>query len=198
VVKKRSDNSFFGAEIGKQGKGKAPLIGEETKIMSGAVVYRKVKMGKRCLIAHYAVVREDNELGSDVSIGVYTYLGPRNRIGSRVKIHTNCFLELATIEDGVAFGPGVILTDDPHPRCPRFKECVGGATVKKRAKIGAGAVILPGVTIGEGALVGSGSIVTKDVKPWVVVAGNPAKVLCRVKDLRCQKGFYKRVYEWED
>lgn len=174
------------------------VIGDRARLRSGTIIYQGVTIGDDFNTGHGAVIREDNIIGNKVVVGVNTYLGPGNRIGNGVNIHTGCFLELATIEDDVAFGPHVVLTDDPHPRCPRFEECVGGVKIRKGAKIGANATILPGVTIGEGSLVGSGSVVTKDVPPGMVVAGNPAKVLCRIDELVCRKGFYQKVYEWED
>jgi acetyltransferase-like isoleucine patch superfamily enzyme len=105
-----------------------------------------------------------------------------NRIGSRVRIHSGCFLELVTIEDDVFVGPHVVFTDDPHPMgCPRYQDCKGGAVVRRLARIGANATILPGVTIGEGALVG---------------AGNPARVIKQVAELTCSPGWFGRPYTW--
>ena len=107
-----------------------------------------------------------------------------NRIGNRVRIHTGCFLELVTIEDDVFVGPNVVFTDDPHPmNCPRYKDCKGGAVVRRLARIGANSTILPGVEIGEGALVGAGSVVVHDVPAGAVVAGNPARVIKQVAEL---------------
>ena len=120
-----------------------------------------------------------------------------NRIGDRVRIHSGCFLEMVTIEDDVFVGPNVVFTDDPHPMdCPRYKECKGGAVVRRLARIGANATILPGVEIGEGALVGAGSVVVDDVPPGMVVVGNPARVVKAVNDLECPPGFFERPYTW--
>jgi acetyltransferase-like isoleucine patch superfamily enzyme len=188
-----------GVIIGAKGRVEGEtIIGDNARLRSGTVIYEGVKIGRDFKTGHNAVIRENNIIGDNVVVGVNTYLGPGNKIGNNVNIHTGCFLEMATIEDDVAFGPHVVLTDDPHPRCPRFEECVGGIKIKKGAKIGANATILPGVTIGEKSLVGSGSVVTHDVPPEVVVAGNPAKVIKKIDELVCRKGFYKRVYEWED
>lgn len=181
--------------------GKTPgetIIGKNARLRSGTVIYAGVAIGDDFKTGHNAVIRENNVIGNNVVVGVNTYLGPGNKIGNNVNIQTGCFLEMATIEDDVAFGPDVVLTDDPHPRCPRFEECVGGVKIKKRAKIGANVTILPGITIGERSLVGSGSVVTKDVPPKVVVAGNPAKIIKKLDELVCRKGFYRKVYEWEE
>jgi UDP-2-acetamido-3-amino-2,3-dideoxy-glucuronate N-acetyltransferase len=115
-----------------------------------------------------------------------------------VRIHSGCFLEMVTIEDDVFVGPNVVFTDDPHPmNCPRYKECKGGALVRRRARIGANSTILPGVEIGENALVGAGSVVVDDVPSATVVAGNPARVIKKVSELECGPGFFDRPYEWE-
>jgi acetyltransferase-like isoleucine patch superfamily enzyme len=104
---------------------------------------------------------------------------------------------MVTIEDDVFVGPNTVFTDDPHPaNCPRYRDCKGGALVRRRARIGANVTVLPGVIVGEGALVGAGSVVVDDVPPMTVVAGNPAQVLKAVADLTCPPGFFERPYVW--
>ena len=80
--------------------------------------------------------------------------------------------------------------------CPRYQDCKGGAVVRRLARIGANATILPGVEIGEGALVGAGSVVARDVPPGAVVAGNPARVIKQVAELTCPPGWFERPYTW--
>jgi acetyltransferase-like isoleucine patch superfamily enzyme len=104
---------------------------------------------------------------------------------------------MVTVEEDVFIGPGVVFTDDPHPMgCPRYKECLGGATVRPLARIGAGSVILPGVVVGRNSLVGAGSLVISDVPDNMVVAGQPARVIKRVDELVCGPGFFQKPYEW--
>src|SRR4029079_13502271 len=93
-------------------------------------------------------------------------------------------------------GPRVVFTDDPHPPCPSYLDCVGGATVENGTSIGANATILPGVHIGKDALVGAGSVVTRDVAEGDVVAGNPATVRGKRAELGCAVGIYDHAYEW--
>jgi acetyltransferase-like isoleucine patch superfamily enzyme len=81
--------------------------------------------------------------------------------------------------------------------CPKYKDCLGGATVRELARIGANCTILPGVTIGRNSLVGAGSVVVKDVPDNAVVAGNPAKVIKTVDQLQCAPGYFDRPYAWE-
>ena len=105
---------------------------------------------------------------------------------------------MVTLGDDVYVGPNVVFADDPHPAgCPRYKDCLGGATVGNLARIGAGSTILPGVVIGRNTLVGAGSVVVHDVEEGTVVAGNPARIVKRIADLECYPRFYERPYVWE-
>lgn len=178
--------------------GELPLvIGPHATIRAFTVIYAGTTIGAHLSTGHGALIREDNRLGDDVSVGTHAVLEHGNRIGSHVRIHSGSFLELVILDDHVFIGPGVVFTDDPHPMCPRYEECVRGATVRAWAKIGGNATILPGVVIGAHALVGAGSVVTEDVPEAAVVAGNPARIIKRVEELRCIKGYFERVYEWE-
>lgn len=173
-------------------------IGDDCVIRSFTVIYAGAVLGARVQTGHGALIREGNVVGDDSSIGTHTVLEGRCTIGQRVRIHSRCFLESVTVEDDVFIGPGVIFTDDPHPPCPKYVECDQGVTVQARAKIGGGAVLLPGVVIGAGALVGGGSVVTKDVPPGMVVVGNPARVVKSVGELVCFAGLFTKVFEWEE
>jgi UDP-2-acetamido-3-amino-2,3-dideoxy-glucuronate N-acetyltransferase len=104
---------------------------------------------------------------------------------------------LTEIGDHVFVGPGVVFTDDPHPAfCARYKECLGGVKVRRLAKIGARVTLLPGVTVGENSLIGAGAVVTHDIPAQKVAVGNPAKVVKKITDLKCYKGFYRKPYDW--
>src|SRR5262249_45956190 len=121
-----------------------------------------------------------------VKIGSFVEIQKGVKVGNRCKISSHSFLcEGVTLEDEVMVGHNVTFINDPYPRATNAdgqlqteKDWVCKPTlVKKGASIGSGATLLCGVTIGEYALVGAGSVVTKDVPPSAVVAGNPAKVL---------------------
>ena len=188
--------------IGKPPRGKGPgevelIIGRESLIRPFTTIYAGTIIGDRFQSGQGASIREDNIIGDEVSVGTNAVLEFENRIGNRVRIHSHCFLEMVTIEDDVFVGPNVVFTDDPHPmRCPRYKECLRGVTVRRLAKIGANVTILPGVVIGENSLIGAGSVVTNDVPPEAVVVGNPAQIINEVGKLTCVKGFYERPYVW--
>jgi acetyltransferase-like isoleucine patch superfamily enzyme len=189
--------------IGKAPRGKAegelPLtIGADAVIRPFTTLYAGSTFGDRLQTGQGASVRERNHVGDDVSVGTNAVLEFGNRIGNRVRIHSGCFLEMTTLEDDVFVGPNVVFTDDPHPMgCPRYEECRGGAVVRRLARIGANATLLPGVEVGEGALVGAGAVVVKNVPAGMVVAGHPARVIKAVAELTCPPGFFERPYVWE-
>jgi UDP-2-acetamido-3-amino-2,3-dideoxy-glucuronate N-acetyltransferase len=123
-------------------------------------------------------------IGAGTRIGAFVEIQIRAVVGERCKISSHSFLcEGVTIEDEVFVGHGVLFTNDRFPRATNDDGSLQSTadwqavptTVKRRASIGSGAVILPGVVIGERALVGAGSVVTKDVPDFAVVGGNPAR-----------------------
>jgi acetyltransferase-like isoleucine patch superfamily enzyme len=173
-------------------------LGQGVTIRAYAVVYAGVTVGDGVHIGHGALVRENNVIGADSSIGSGVHLEPGNRIGDRTRIHSGGFLASATLGDDVFCGPNVTFTDDPHPPCPRYAECVGGPRIEDGASIGGGVTLLPGVVIGAGALVGAGSVVTSDVAPGEVVAGNPASSRGKRDELACHAGLFPHAYVWLD
>ena len=175
----------------------ALTVGADGVIRPFTTLYAGTTIGDRFQTGQGVSIREDNVIGDDVSVGTNSVLEAGNRIGSRVRIHTGCFLELVTVEDDVFIAPNVVFADDLHPPCPRYAECVGGATVGRGAKIGSNSTILPGVKIGAGALVGAGSVVVSDVPAGAVVAGSPARFVRWASELSCTPGFFARPYVWE-
>ncbi len=185
--------------LGKPPRGADPgaehlLVGEGGTIRPFTTIYGGTVVGERFQTGQGVSIREHNLIGDDVSIGTNAVLEAGNRIGDRVRIHTGCFLEMVTVEDDVFIGPNVVFADDPHPPCPRYEECVGGALVRRGARIGSNATILPGVVIGRGALVGAGSVVVHDVPDGAVVAGSPARIIKQVSELDCHRGLFDRPY----
>jgi acetyltransferase-like isoleucine patch superfamily enzyme len=190
-----------GATVGEPPRGsvageRTTKIGAGGVVRSGTVIYAGAIIGDRFSSGHGALIREDNVIGDDCSIGTNAVLEVGNRIGNGTRVHSGCFLENTTLGERVFLAPHVVFTDDPHPMCPRYLECVLGATVADDVSIGANATILPGVKIGAGSLIGAGSVVTKDVEAGSVVAGTPAVRIKAVAELVCFKGFYERPYEW--
>jgi acetyltransferase-like isoleucine patch superfamily enzyme len=109
-------------------------------------------------------------------------------IGNGVRLHTRVFVpEYSVLGDNCWLGPGVMVTNARYPRSEGVKERLIGAHIEAGAIIGANAVLLPGVRIGARALVGAGSVVTRDVAPGMIVAGNPARVINQIENIK----FYK-------
>ncbi len=190
-----------GAVVGEPPRGFEPgglktKIGAGGLVRSGTVIYAGAIIGDRFSSGHGTLIREDNVIGDDCSVGTNAVLEAGNRIGNGTRIHSGCFLEHTTLGSRVFLAPHVVFTDDPHPMCPRYLDCVLGATVADDVSIGANATILPGLKIGAGSLIGAGSVVTKDVEAGSVVAGNPAVKVKAVADLVCFKGFFERPYIW--
>lgn len=126
------------------------------------------------------------EIGDETKIGAFVEIQKNATVGKRCKISSHTFIcEGVTIEDNVFLGHNVTFVNDTYPRATTAN---GGlqtekdwkverTVVKKGASIGSGVTILANVVIGEGALVGAGSVVTKDVPPYGVVLGNPARLV---------------------
>ncbi len=188
--------------IGRPPRGCKPgelevVIGDHSVIRGFTTIYAGVKIGNNFQTCHVVLIREDNIIGDNVSIGTNSVLEYGNRIGDNSRIHSGCFLELVTIKNNVFVAPNVVFTDDPHPPCPKYKNCVGGVIVKSYAKIGGNSTILPGVIIGKGSLIGGGSVVSKNVPDYCVAIGCPAKIVKKVDDLKCWKKYFKKPYDWE-
>lgn len=133
------------------------------------------------------------EIGDETKIGTFVEIQKGARVGRRCKISSHTFIcEGVTIEDEVFVGHNVTFINDRLPRATAGNgqlqteqdwQCVP-TLVKRGASIGSSVTVLCGVTIGEGAMIGAGSVVTKDVPPGAVVAGNPARVLRLLGDQR--------------
>jgi UDP-2-acetamido-3-amino-2,3-dideoxy-glucuronate N-acetyltransferase len=125
-------------------------------------------------------------IGDDTKIGTFVEIQKGAKIGCRCKISSHSFIcEGVTIEDNVFIGHNVTFINDLFPRATNKDgsaqteedwECIP-TLIKKGASVGSSSTILAGITIGERALIGAGSVVTKDVAPGTVVAGNPAKLM---------------------
>jgi acetyltransferase-like isoleucine patch superfamily enzyme len=144
-----------------------------------------VKLGENVKLSRF-INLYGCEIGDNTKIGAFVEVQKNAKIGKNCKISSHTFVcEGVTIEDQVFVGHSVAFINDSYPRAATGEGRlqteadwrVERTLVKKGASIGSGCTILANVTIGENALVGAGSVVTKDVPPNTVVAGNPAKVL---------------------
>ena len=159
-------------------------LGPGARLRTGSVVYLGSRIGARFATGHNVVIREECEIGDDVSVWSNTVVDYGCRIGDRVKIHSNCYVAQYTeIADDAFLAPGVTIANDLYPGDPASEQVMSGPSVGKGARIGVNATILPFVRIGDGALVGAGAVVTRDVPAGAVVYGNPAAIRGMVDDL---------------
>jgi acetyltransferase-like isoleucine patch superfamily enzyme len=130
-------------------------------------------------------------IGDETKIGAFVEIQKNASVGRRCKISSHTFVcEGVTIEDNVFIGHSVTFVNDSYPRATTLEGelqnesdwKVETTVVKRGASIGSGATILANLTIGENAIVGAGSVVTRDVPPNTIVAGNPAKVLRKIEN----------------
>lgn len=156
----------------------------QRQIHPSSEVSELATLGNNVTVWQYAHIRESVVIGNDVNIGRGVYIGNGVNIGNNCKIQNYSLIyEPAKIGDGVFIGPGVILTNDLYPRAVNEDGTVKSANdwqpqivnIKGGASIGAGSICIAPVEIGAWALVAAGSIVTKDVNDFSLVAGSPAK-----------------------
>ncbi|MEH7118604.1 acyltransferase [Neobacillus vireti] len=158
--------------------------------MESKSTLKNVKLGENVKVYDF-VNAYDCEIGDGTRIGAFVEIQKGVKIGKNCKISSHSFLcEGVNIADEVFIGHGVMFTNDMFPRATTSDGTLQTESewtlletfVEKRASIGSGSTILPGITIGKGALVGAGSVVTKNVPENSVVAGNPAKVIRYIKE----------------
>jgi UDP-2-acetamido-3-amino-2,3-dideoxy-glucuronate N-acetyltransferase len=148
-----------------------------------SIVDKTAVIGEGTRVWNFVHIREKAEIGKDCVIGDYVYVCRGVKIGNNVKLENRATVfEGVTIEDKVFVGPHVTFTNDFYPRSFSTDWKITQTHVKKGASIGAGTVIVCGVTIGEYALIGAGSVVTKDIPAYALAYGNPARIkgfICR-------------------
>ena len=144
-----------------------------------------VKLGRDVTLARF-INLYGCEIGDETKIGAFVEIQKNAKVGRRCKISSHTFIcEGVTIEDGVFVGHSVTFINDSYPRATTPEGelqsekdwKVERTLVRKGASIGSGSTILSNVVVGEHAIVGAGSVVTRDVPDYAVVAGNPARVL---------------------
>ena len=158
------------------------VLGERCAVGAHTVLMADSSFGAGCVIGDNAGVRERCVIGDEVVIGRGVTVENDTTIGARTRIQTGAYVTAyVTIEEDVFIGPMVVTTNDNYMgRRPKQVSEMKGCTIRRGARIGAGAHILPAIDIGADSFVATGSIVTKDVPAYFVVMGAPATVVREV------------------
>ncbi|HSL65612.1 MAG TPA: acyltransferase [Gaiellaceae bacterium] len=160
------------------------VIGDGSVVSSGAIVFAGTRLGARVIVGDQACIRERVEVGDDVVVGRGSLVENDTTVGARTKIQADAYVTAySTLEEDVFIAPCVVTTNDNFMgRTERRHALVKGPTIRRGARVGGGAVLLPGVEIGEEAFVGAGAVVTRDVPARALVVGSPARVLREVPE----------------
>ncbi len=155
-------------------------IGENARIRSGSVIYWGTKIGGNSMVGHNTIIREKTIIGHDSYIGSLVMFEGDSEVGNYVGINAQSHItKFSKVGDYTFIGPICVTTNDnkiTHRRAGHGRNLVG-FTTGMYVRMGAGITVLPGVYFGEGCIVAAGSVVTKDVPPYKVVMGVPAKVV---------------------
>lgn len=158
-------------------------IGSNSIIRANSTIFSSVKTGSNFKTGHNVMIRENTQIGDNVLIGTNVIIDGNVKIGNNVSIQGNVYIPTnVIIEDNVFIGPCAVLANDKYPIRKKYE--LKGPVLRKGVSIGANATLLPGVEIGEGAMVAGGALVTKDVPPWKLAVGVPARVHDLPEDLK--------------
>ena len=152
-------------------------VGAGAIVGTGAVLYRGCAIGARVLVADLATVRERVNVGDETIVGRGVAIENDTTVGARCKLETNAYLcAYTTVEDDVFVAPGVLTSNDAFMgRTEERKRHFGGPTVRERARLGVGSVLLPGREVAPEAVVGAGAVLTRDASGGRVHVGVPAR-----------------------
>jgi acetyltransferase-like isoleucine patch superfamily enzyme len=160
------------------------VLGAGTVVSTGAIVFAGTTIGERVIVGDQACVRERCTIGDDVVVGRGSLVENDTAVGARTKIQADAYVTAySLLEEDVFIAPCVVTANDNFMgRTERRHALRRGPTIRRAARIGAAAVLLPGIEIGEEAFVGAAAVVLKDVAPHAVVVGNPARQIREVPE----------------
>jgi UDP-2-acetamido-3-amino-2,3-dideoxy-glucuronate N-acetyltransferase len=154
-------------------------IGEDTVVSTGAIVFAGSTVGPRSIVGDQSCIRERVHLGENCVLGRGSLIENDTTVGAGTRIQAGAYITAySTLEEDVFIAPCVVTTNDNYMgRTESRKTEMRGPTIRRSARVGGGAILLPGIEIGTEAFVGAGAVVTKDVPPGKLVVGSPARVL---------------------
>src|SRR5881227_3479846 len=154
-------------------------IGAGTIVSTGAIVFAGTTIGAGCILGDQSCVRERVSIADDVVVGRGSLVENDTTIGRGTRIQAEAYVTAySTLEEDVFIAPCVVTTNDNFMgRTERRKALTRGPTIRRGARVGGGAILLPGVVVGEEAFVGAGAVVTKDIEARMLVVGSPARVM---------------------
>ncbi len=167
---------------------------QDYKAHSSAVIDDGCDIGRGTTIWHFSHIMSDCKIGEECNIGQNVVVSPQVILGRNVKIQNNVSVYTGVIcEDDVFLGPSMVFTNVVNPRSNINRKSEYARTlVKKGATIGANATVVCGITIGCYAFVGAGAVVTKDIKDYALVVGNPARQTGWMSEFGVKLAFDKR------
>ncbi len=159
------------------------VLGDRVAILAGSIVFSGAELAEDVTVGDQAHIRERTVIGAGTTVGRGSAIDNDVQVGERVRIQTNCYVTAHTvIEDDVFVAPGVVTANDnTMARHPSGQPLVG-PTLRRACRVGAAAIICPGVEVGEEAFVAAGAVVAADVAPRSVVMGVPAREVRAVPD----------------
>jgi acetyltransferase-like isoleucine patch superfamily enzyme len=159
-------------------------VGAGTVISTGAIVFAGSSIGANCIVGDQACVRERVTMSDDCILGRGSLIENDTTVGAGTRIQADAYITAySTLEEDVFIAPCVVTTNDNFMgRTEKRKSLMKGPTIRRGARVGGGAILLPGIEVGEEAFIGAGAVVTKDVPPRKLVVGSPARVLRDVAD----------------
>jgi UDP-3-O-[3-hydroxymyristoyl] glucosamine N-acyltransferase len=156
-------------------------IGDNAVIRSGSIIYSGSHIGNNFQTGHHVTIREQTEMGNNVSIGTLSDIQGHCKFGNYVRLHSNIFVPmLSQIDDCVWIFPCTVITNDPTPPS-NYEVC---CHIHSFAIIAANVTLLPGIEVKNDAVIGAGTVVTKDVNEYELVTGNPGKVRGDVRNIK--------------
>lgn len=159
-------------------------LGKNTNVRSGAILYHDVILGENSSVGHNSVIRDGVVVGKNTYIGALVMMEGETVVGDFVGLNAQCHITRhSEIGDYTFFGPNVVSMNDnkiTYKREGHGKNMLG-FTTERNVRIAGGVLLLPGVVLKEGSFIGAGSLVTKDVKPYAVMLGRPAREVVKEK-----------------